>query len=116
MAVRAAIAVLLAGLLMWTQAVIAAFPVVHVESAVCCCCDCGKRDCCGSQAPTSANPQSPSTAAVRLTAQEQAKLPKPGITEQRPVFVSPVRKNFLSPVAQRAPALPLFQRHCVLLI
>src|SRR5512134_1459285 len=97
---------------MWTQAVAAAFPVTHVESAVCCCC--GKRDCCGSPAPS--NPQPPPTAAVRLAAEDQSRLPMPAVTRSLTVFVSPVRKCSLPPVAQRVPALPLFQRDCALLI
>ena len=115
MAVRAAIVFLVASLLIWTQAVAAVSPVVHVESAACCCCcNCGKRDCC--EAPAPSNPQAPPTAAVRLAAQEQAMLPKPAVSESRTVIVSPVRKYSLPPVAQRVPALPLFQRHCALLI
>jgi hypothetical protein len=112
--VRAAIAFLVASLLMWTQAMAAMSPVVHVESAACCCCDCGKRDCC--EAPAPSNPQPPLTAAVRIAAQDQAKLPKPVVIESRTVLVSPVRKYFLPPVVQRVRALPLFQRHCALLI
>ena len=102
-------------MLVWMQAVLAdQAPVNGVTGAVCTCCDCGGTDCCVT--PSSSAPQPTPTTPARTGVQNEVSFFAPAsvawtlpVTEAR--ISSPSASSSLI-----ATGVPLFTRHCALLI
>jgi hypothetical protein len=108
-------AILFSLLLVWMQAVAATqAPISGVKRAVCTCCDCGRTDCCVT--PTSV-PAAPTPAApIRTGVQNELGLFAPASVAWT---LPAVEVQVFSPAAfspLTTADVPLFTRHCALLI
>ena len=108
-------AILFSLLLVWTQAVLAAHPTADNGSrAACKCCDCGSKSCC---AKPPAPESSPSPAApIRATSQnELSPLALTFVAWTVPAIEPQISDPAVS-FSRFVTGVPLFTRHCALLV
>jgi len=107
--------ILLSLLFVWMQAVVAAqAPVGGVKRATCSCCNCGGTDCCVT--PSSPDTAPAPAAPVRTGVQNELSILSPiSVAWTLPVAEPQISSPSVSS-SQVATGVPLFTRHCALLI
>ena len=113
---RKLLAILFSLSLVWAQVMaVAQAPVVASQNAICTCCDCGETDCCVTQSSSPGSVPAP-TAPVRAGIENQLSVLSAGSL----VWVLPQAdaSPFSPPTASSliTVVVPLFARHCALLI